>query len=179
MAKIELTQFKGIFSKLGFLKSYSSLVLPGAILIAGFVVLAVTLLLGSGFKKKVEEESIPLGQSVKRLSQSAVPWSQVEIEKEYQRAWEADANQITLLARQTTQGELLSYKMFPEPKDASMLIFDEFGRLYQAGIEGLIESVNGRDCPTEAELDQELERSDTPRRGRRGVRRPTSRSSGR
>lgn len=178
MAKIELTQFKGIFSKLGFLKSYSSLVLPGVILIAGFVVLAVTLLLGSSFKKKMEEESIPLGQSVKRLSQSAVPLSQVEIEKEYQQAWEADANQITLLARQTTQRELLSYKIFPEPKDTSMLIFDEFGRLYREGIEDLIESVNGRDCPTDVELEQSLQRTGTPRRRRTGGRRPISRSRG-
>jgi len=178
MAKVDLSQLKGILGKLGFLSSYSSLVIPLVILVAGFVVFGVALLMGSSFKKTVEKESIPLARDVKNFSTSAVPLVQVETEKSYEQAWQRDANQVALLVKETTQRELLSYEMFPEPKDKSMLIFDAFGQAYRARIDALIEKVNGRDCPTEAEIERALPHTRRMRLGRGGVRRAFSRLHG-
>ncbi len=178
MAKVDLSQLKDILGKFGVLKSYSSLVIPLVILVAGFVVFGVALLMGSSFRKTVEKESVPLARNVRNLAASAVPLSQVEIEKAYEQAWHRDANQVAFLARRTTQRELLSYEMFPEPKDKSMLIFDAFGRSYRTRIEGLIEKVNGRDCPTNAEIERALPHTRRTKLGRGGARRMFSRLQG-
>ncbi len=178
MAKVDLSQLKGVLGKFGFLRSYSSLVIPLVILVAGFVVFGVVLLMGSSFKKTAEKESVPLASNVKSLAASAVPLGQVEIEKAYEQQWQQDANQVALLVKRTAQRELLSYKMFPEPKDKSMLIFDAFGRSYRAGIDALIEKVSGRDCPTDAEIERALPRIRGMKLGRGSSRRAFSRRRG-
>lgn len=178
MAKVDLSQLKGVLGKFGFLRSYSSLVIPLVILVAGFVVFGVVLLMGSSFKKTAKKESVPLASNVKSLAASAVPLGQVEIEKAYEQQWQQDANHVALLVKQTTQRELLSCEMFPEPKDKSMLIFDAFGRSYRAGIDALIQKVNGRDCPTDAEIERALPRTRGMKLGRGGARRMLSRRQG-
>ena len=65
----------------------------------------------------MEKESILLGKKVDSLNRNAVARDQWKIEQKYQQAYENDANQIARLALQSTQRELLSYKIFPEPKD--------------------------------------------------------------
>ncbi len=160
---------RGILGKAGSLRSYSSLLLPLLIVIIAAGVFGVSLLLGSSFRKEVDRQSIPMGRQVKSLSRDAVPVGRVDVERSYQEQFERDANEIGRLARQTTQRELLSYKMFPSPKDTSMLLFDEFGRRYQEAIEGLAAEVEGRDCPTDTELDRSLLRAGSVRfGGRRG-----------
>ena len=110
-------------------------------------------------KAQIAKESISVGKKVKSLSRSAVARDQWKTEREYQLAFESDANQTALLARQSTQRQLLSYKIFPEPKDTSTLIFDEFGRQYRSMINKLIARVNASDCPTIAELKRSLKGS--------------------
>ena len=63
---------------------------------------------------------------------------------------------MALLARQSSQRQLLSYKIFPEPKDTSTLIFEAFGRQFRDGIEQLLGRISARDCPTDAELERSL-----------------------
>jgi hypothetical protein len=109
-----------------------------------------------------------MGQKVRSLSGSAVVRDQWQVEQEYQQAYRTDANQIALLAKQSSQRELLSYKIFPEPKDISTLIFKEFGQQFRGSINQLIARVNARDCPTETELQRHLQRSSTTRSPRRG-----------
>jgi hypothetical protein len=129
-------------------------------------------------KKQIAAESISIGKRVQSLSKNAVARDQWEVEQEYQQAYESDANQTALLAKQSTQRQLLSYKIFPEPKDTSTLIFEEFGQQFRDEVERLITRINARDCPTDAELARSLQ-SSTLSRSRRGMgRRSSYRGSG-
>jgi hypothetical protein len=74
------------------------------------------------------------------------------VEKRYQAAFQQDANLIKQLSMQSTERELLSYDIFPQPKDTSTLLFTRFGEKYRQGIEGLIAKVKARECPDAEEL---------------------------
>lgn len=150
-------KFKDILQKLSFIKDYSSLVIPAVIVAVAVVIFVLTQLMSSKLRERVEKESISQrGKKISSLVKSAVSNNQWEHEQQYQDAYERDANQITLLVKQTTERELLSYKIFPEPKDPSALIFEEFGQRFRAGIEQLVASIKGGECPTEAELGKNL-----------------------
>jgi len=163
---MDFSQFKEFVQS--FLKSYSSLLVPAIIGLVGVLLFIPTQLMSNRLRKQMEKESVSMGKRVQSLSRSAVAHSQWEVEQEYQRAYERDANQTALLARQTSQRQLLSYKIFPKPKDTSVLIFKEFGREFRNMLDGLIARVNARDCPTDVELTRALQRSDSSR-SRRGV----------
>lgn len=153
---MNIPELKNIVKKLGFIKEYSSLLVPLLITAVGVLIFMFSLSMSNNLRKQVASQSVSqLGGKVRSLSGNVVARDQWKVEQEYQRAYEADANQIALLARQTTQRELLSYKIFPEPKDTSPLIFEEFGRQFRGNVDRLIASVNARDCPTNAELNRE------------------------
>jgi hypothetical protein len=150
-------KFKDILQKLSSIKDYSSLVIPAVIVVVAVVIFALTQLMSNSLRKRVEKESVfQRGKKISSLVNNAVPREQWKYEQKYQDAYERDANQIALLVRQATQRELLSYKIFPEPKDPSTLIFVEFGQQFRSGIEQLITSIKGGECPTEAELNKSL-----------------------
>ena len=153
---MDTSKLKEIFHKLSFLKDYSALAVPVIIAIVGVVLIVVTYVLNSKLQVQIQKQSVSVGKKVKSLTSSVAPSQQSEVEKQYQLAHSEDANQIVLLSKQSTMRELLSYKIFPEPKDASTLIFDEFARNYINKINDLIVRVNGRDCPTETELQKSL-----------------------
>ena len=161
-------KFKDILQKLSFIKDYSSLVVPAVIVAVAVIILMLTQLMSSRLCGRVERESVSQkGKKVKSLVRSAVAREQWKLEQQYQDAYERDANQIALLVRQTTERELLSYKIFPEPKDPSMLIFVEFGQQFRSGIEQLLASIKAGECPTEAELGKSLPSSGSKRTSRR------------
>ncbi len=152
MAKIDLSKLKVLLKGLGVLRPYTSLLWPGVIVIAGMLVLAAALLMGNSLKRKVNKESIPMSAQVKSLLDSAPALRQTEMERQYEDAYQRDANLISRLSMQTTQRELLDYNIFPQPKDTSALLFTRFGTMFRRQVEKLIENVNGRDCPSEEEL---------------------------
>jgi hypothetical protein len=156
---MDISKFKDVIQKLSVFKNYSSLLLPVVIGLVGVLLFIPTSLMSSNLKKHVVDESISMGKKVQSLSKGTVARDQWKVEQEYQQAYERDANQITLLAKQSTRRQLLSYKIFPEPKDTSTLIFNEFGRQFQNAIEQLISRLNARDCPTNAELERTLQSS--------------------
>ena len=150
-------KFKDILQRLSFIKDYSSLVVPAVIAVVAVAIFMLTQLMSNRLRVQVEQESIPQrGKKVSSLVNNAVSREQWKREQQYQDAYERDANQITLLAKQATQRELLSYKIFPEPKDPSTLIFVEFGQQFQSGIKQLIAGIKAGECPTEAELSKSL-----------------------
>jgi len=165
---MDVSKLKNIIQKLGFLKNYSSLLVPVVIAMVGVLLFIPTQLMSSKLKDRMADESVSMGQKVRSLSGSAVVRDQWQVEQEYQQAYRTDANQISLLTKQSSQRELLSYKIFPEPKDISTLIFKEFGQQFRGSINQLIARVNARDCPTETELQRHLQRSSTTRSPRSG-----------
>jgi len=158
MAKIDLSKLKGALKWLGVLRPYAVLLWPAVIALASMLVMAAALIMGTSFRQRVQKESAPSANQVKTLLESCVAAGQVEAERQYQEKYRQDANLIKSLAAQSTQRELLSYDIFPWPKDTSALLFTRFGDRFCQQVEGLIVKVNGQDCPGEAELKESLQR---------------------
>jgi len=156
---MDIPQFKDIIKKVGVLKNYSSLVVPVVIGLVGVLLFIPTGFVNSGLGRQITKESVSIGKSVTSLSRSVVARDQWRVEQDYQQAYERDANETLLLAERSTRRELLSYRIFPEPKDTSTLIFERFGRQYRKAIRELITRINARDCPTETELQRHLQSS--------------------
>jgi len=159
---MDISKFKDLIQRLSFLGNYSSLILPVIIVLVGVLLFIPTQLISSKLKKRIENESVSIGRRVQSLIERTVSRNQWEVEQGYQQAYERDANQTALLVRQSSQRRLLSYKIFPKPKDTSTLIFKEFGQRFRGAVDRLIARVNALDCPTEAELKRGLQGSSLP-----------------
>ena len=154
---MDISQFKDLVQRLSFLKNYSSLLVPVIILLVGVLLFIPTQLMSSKLKKQMAAESISIGKRVQSLNKNTVARNQWEVEQEYQEAYKRDADRTALLAKQSAQRELLSYQIFPVPKDTSTLIFEEFGQQFRDEIDSLLNRVNAHDCPTDAELNRSLQ----------------------
>lgn len=154
MAKIniDISKLKDLLKVFGGFRAYSVLIWPAIILLACVVVLTATILLGRGLKQKVSNESVPIGNNVLSQLKSSPAAKQADVEKRYQEAYQHDANFIQQLSVQSSERELLSYDIFPQPKDTSTLLFTRFGENYRQGIEAMIIKVNGHDCPSADEI---------------------------
>ena len=165
---MNIPNFKDILQKLSVFKNNLSLLVPVIIALVSVLLFVPTQLMSSKLKKEVEQQSINNGgRRIKTLETSAVSRQQYEMEAERQKAHAADANEIAKLAMQSSQRELLSYDIFPvDPNGFSGLIFQQYGQNYRGGIDKMILSVNGRDCPTDAEIQRGLENSSSSSRTR-------------
>jgi hypothetical protein len=134
------------------LKSYMSLLVPAVIAVAAIAFFVPTHLMSRNLVSTIKKESISQGTTVQSLSNSVVSAEQWNVERVYQEKHAADANMIEHFARQTTLRELLSYKIFPEPKDASVLIYDDFGSQFCGGIRDLVIAIGGGSCPSVEDL---------------------------
>jgi hypothetical protein len=145
--------------KLNILKSYSSLLVPIIISVIGVLVFIPTRLMNAKLQNRMAKESITVGRNIGSLSNNPPPRDQWKLEQEYQIAFERDAKQTALLAKQSAQREILSYKIFPEMKGQSTLVFEDFGKRYCVAVDELIGGIHGRDCPTREELKRGLQSS--------------------
>jgi hypothetical protein len=153
---MDVTRFKDTIRRLGIFRNYSPLLVPVVIAVVAGLVLIPAQLISGKLRKQMASESVSMGGRVRSLGKTAPARDQWKVEQAYQQAYEEDANQMALLAKQSSQRQLLSYKIFPEPKDTSTLIFGEFGQRFRSGIEQLLGRINARDCPTEVELGKNL-----------------------
>jgi len=154
-----MPDFKSMIGKLNVFKDNSALLLPVIIGVVAGLIFIPTQLLNGKLKGQIAERSISMGTKIRSGSEGAVPREQWKEAAKQLRVYENDANQVALLAKQTAQGELLSYKIFPEPKDLSALIFKEFGQRFRSGIDEMLTRVNARECPTNAEIERGLQNS--------------------
>src|SRR6056297_961350 len=127
---IDLSALKNI--KLSAIKKHMSLVIPGLIALAALLLLIPTNMIGNSLKEKMDK-SVRKGQTLRGLS-DVHPFADVKIEKRYQDAFEADAARIEEIAKQTTQRELVSYDIFPEPKSDSIQLYSDYGNKYREKI---------------------------------------------
>ena len=167
--------FKEILGKLSVIKNNMALLVPIIIVFVAALLFIPTYLIGSRLRKGIQAESITKGATViKRQKAEPISGEQYQIELARQTDRANDANEIARLALQTTQRELLSYDIFPEPDlnaDFSAVIFQVFGERFRNGIDTLVRDVNGRGCPTEEELRRAVEESSVSR-SRMGGRMP-------
>lgn len=139
------------------IKDYSSLSVSIVIAVVAMVLVVVTGLMSNKLTEKIEQQSISRGgKQINTLLRDAVPNGQAEVEQDYQKEHAKDANQISGFAVRSSQRPLLSYSMFPEPTDKSSLIFEDFGKRFRTSIDKQVTRVNGRDCPTEIEVNKHL-----------------------
>ena len=162
MGKIDLSKLKDLMKGLGGLRVYLVLIWPAVILLACGVVLTAAWLMGSSLKQKADRESVPMGNQVREMLKKLPAAGQAEVEKQYQDAYQQDANLIKLLSVESSQRELLSYDIFPQPKDTSTLLFTRFGAKFRQGVEGLIAKVRGGDCPSAEELNAARQTGKSP-----------------
>ncbi len=168
---MDIPNFKDVLQRLSVFKNNLSLLVPVVVGLVSLLLFIPTQLMSSKLKGRIEQDSIEKGgREVQILGESVVPREQYEKEAERQEAHANDAKEIAALAEQSTKRELLSYVIFPEPdpNGFSELIFQKFGRQFRSGIDELIARVNGRDCPTDAELDMGLKASSLRSRIGRG-----------
>jgi len=159
---MDISVVKDLLKKLSFLKDYSALLTPIIIVVVAALLFIPTHLMNRKLRKDVEKASVSIGRDVRFLSEDTVSIDQGREMEKYLLELANDANRISLLAKQSTQRELLSYTIFPEPKETSRLIFEKFGQEFRKKVEGLIKSVNARDCPTRAEMQESMQRSPSP-----------------
>jgi hypothetical protein len=169
MGKIDLSKLKDLMKGLGGLRVYLVLIWPAVILLACGAVLTAAWLMGSSLKQKAAKESVPLGTQVRDMLKRLPAAGQAEVEKQYQDAFRQDANLIKLLSVESTQRELLSYDIFPQPKDTSTLLFTRFGDRFRQGVEGLIAKDRGGDCPSAEELSTARQTGRSPGSGAGGA----------
>jgi len=155
---MDISKFKDVI--LNVFKTHSSLLVPVVIGLVGGLLFIPTVLMSSKLKKQIAEESISKrGRRIASLSRSAVAREQWKVERAYQQEHKKDANAIEDLARQSTQRELLSYEIFPAPKDDSMSLYQEFGQQFRGAVDKLMARINAGRCPTQAELEKSLQGS--------------------
>lgn len=154
--KIEMSNFnvKDILAKLSVLKSNLSLLASIVIALVAVLLFIPVKLVSGNLNQAVRRESLSLGTKVKSAKRNTVSKDQWRELAKYEAIYENDANQIARLAVQSTQRQLLSYIIFPQPKDQSSSIFKLFGDNYRLGIDALLKGANASDCPTDEELDQ-------------------------
>ncbi len=166
---MDIPNVKDIIQKLNVLRSHSSLLAPIVIGVIAIVLFIPNHLLSSRLRRQIESESVAQGKSVKRIE--VIPREQLERKAKHHNDYANDANQIALLAEQTSERALLSYEIFPAPNDVSALIFGRFGQAFRGDVERMLEQTGAGDRPTDTEIDKALQRStDTSRPGttRRG-----------
>lgn len=162
MGKIDLSKLKDLMKGLGGLRVYFVLIWPAVILLACGAILTAAWLMGSSLKQKANRESVPMGGQVMEMLKRAPAAGQAEVERQYQDAYRQDANLIKLLSAESAQRELLSYDVFPQPKDTSTLLFTRFGARFRQGVEGLTAKVRGGDCPGAEELQAARQTESSP-----------------
>ncbi len=134
-----------------FVKKYISLIIPGAILVLAILLLIPTWLIGGSIKEKMQKRVREL-ESINRMVDDIPSQSQYEQEKSYQDKLEQQANAIEQSLIATSQRELISYKVLPEPQDTSTLLFVDFGEEYRRVLGDLVGSIGALDAPTSAEI---------------------------
>ncbi len=156
-----MSEIKNSLKKLSILGDYSSLVVPAVLAVVAGLLFIPTILMQRNLRAEIENESIQdNGRRVESLlrqgSLSAHQWEQ---EEEFQDAFAEDAQRISFLAENSSRRQLLRGNLFPAPpNEVSQYIYRDFGNNFRKGIEGIITRLNGRDCPTQAELDKHLKK---------------------
>jgi hypothetical protein len=165
---MNVPSFKDILQKLSVFKNNVSLLVALIVAVVAGLLFIPTQLMSSGLKERIQQDSITNGaRKIDQLSQSVVSPDQYQKEAQIQKAHAADANEVDLLAKETTQRDLLSYDIFPTPDPNagfSAMIFQVFGQRYRSGIDKMIASVHARDCPAATEIQRGLDNAATSMR---------------
>ena len=122
---------------MNFIKKNMAIIVPAGIAVVAIILFIPTSIIRGRIKDNMDN-SISQAKSIESMIRSATSARQYEVVKSYQDKHQQDANEVAKLAMQTSQRELLSYKIFPEPNEISKQVFNEFRRNYARAFEDLI-----------------------------------------
>jgi len=165
---MDMPNFKDVLQKLSVFKNNIPLLMSVIIVFVGVILLVLTQLMNAKLKGEIQTKSVKPGERVAKELKSNASSMTLSQEQKYQEEHAKDANEIALLAKQTTMRELLSYDIFLDPNISATVVFREFGQNYRRAIDNLLIRVNAGDFPTEAEIEKGLEESAVNSRLRRG-----------
>jgi len=165
---MDMPNFKDILQKLSVFKNNIPLLMSVIIVFVAVILLVPTHLMSAKLKNEIQTKSVKVGERVKRELNSTSSRKTLSQEQKHQEEHARDANEIALLAKQTTMRELLSYDIFLDPNISSTVVFRQFGQNYRKAIDNLLIRVGAGDYPTEAEIEKGLEESAVNSRLRRG-----------
>jgi hypothetical protein len=145
---------------LGVLKNNRALLVPIVIAILAVLLFVPTTLLSRSLRKTIETKSVKAGQDIDRLIRDVNQAAEAEALAPYIEAYAQDANAMDNLILQTTERELLSYKVFADPNNqTSQLVYDPFRHGFVSGVEAMLLRLKAGGPPTEAEIYAALESS--------------------
>jgi len=147
---------KDVLRKLSFLKNNLALLVPIVIVIVALLLFIPTQILGKRLQATVEEKSVGPGKQIDSLLRDVNSVAEAEALEEYINAYAQDANEIETLMAQTVQRELLSYNIFPDTTETSIVLYEDFGRVFREGIEAMLVRMNAGTCPRQDEIDVAL-----------------------
>ena len=82
---MDIPKFKDLIQKLGFLRNYSSLILPVIIMLVGVLLFIPTRLMSSRLKKQIADESVSIGKRVQSLAKVPFPATNGRLSKSISR----------------------------------------------------------------------------------------------
>jgi hypothetical protein len=134
-----------------FFKKYAALLPSIAITVVALLLFLPTMMVGGSVKEKMQKSA----STAKKVSGqlSVVPSKDAPNQmKQFTDKLEGEANHIEMLAIQSSQRELVSYDIFPEPTDSSSQLFTQYGADYAEKIESLMTGMDALDAPSDAEI---------------------------
>lgn len=137
----------------GAFKKYKALVPSVVILIVAMLLFFPLLWLGGKVKAQMKTSS-GYASNVQSLLKSTPPREKVQQLTSFMDKLEKESESVHRMAVQSTSRDLMTYDyvIFPEPKDPSSQVYNEFGHRYRAAIESLVRKMNALDAPSEAEI---------------------------
>ncbi len=134
----------------GFFRKYTAL-LPSLILLVVALLLFLPILFVGNSVKAEMKKSVDTARNVSSLLNNVPSKDDPRRVKSYMDRLAEEVSQIETLAIRSSMRELISYNIFP-PKGTSAQLYVEFGEKYRQAVNGLIESMNALDAPSEAEI---------------------------
>jgi hypothetical protein len=167
--KMDIPNFKDILHKLSVFKNNIPLLMSVIIILIAVILFIPQHLMSAKLRSEIQKNSVSTGKRIDTELNSDLSTGTWIGEQKYQEQHAKDANEIALLAQQTTMRELLSYDVFRDPNTiSSTVVFREFGQHYRKAIDDLLIRIRVGDCPTEEEIKQGNEDSAVKSRLRRG-----------
>jgi hypothetical protein len=147
---------KDLLGKLSFLKNNLALLVPIVIAVVAVLLFIPTRILRGKLQATIQQQSVQMAGEIRSVASQAREAARMAALEPYMNRYAEDANTIELRIKQATQRELLSYELFPDTNETSVLLFDRFRQKYLAGIEALLVNLRAGAPPTNNEIDAAL-----------------------
>jgi hypothetical protein len=152
---------KDLLKKLNFFKNNLALLVPIIIAVVAGLMFIPTTLLSGGLRATIKEKSVKPSNEIDGLLKKVDQAAEAKAMEPYINAYAQDANAMDNQMLQTTERELLSYKLFPDMNETSPLLFDPFRQKFLSGVEAMLQRLNAGTPPSATDIYAALDASPT------------------